>query len=95
MWFAEGDLDTKRAIFACIGSDLMLKDQKMLLNIRKPFQFIFDNVKPAEKEISRVEPPKIVTNKGEKVIFNQKIPVLCGMGESNSRQKIGNLLFYH
>lgn len=94
MWFAQGDLETKRAIFACIGSDLMLKDQKVLLNIHKPLQFIFENAKSAEKEISRVEPPKTVANKEEKDIFDQKIPLLCGIAESNRSPQFGKLLFY-
>ena len=94
MWFAQGDLDTKRAIFACIGSDLILKDQKVLLNLHKPFQFIFDNAKSAEKEISRLEPLKLVANQGQKDIFEQKIPVLCGTGESNSPLQFGKLSFY-
>ena len=95
VWFAEGDLQTKRAIFACLGSDLILQDKKVLLNLHKPFKYIFDNVENAEKELERFRPLKTVANKGEKDIFEQKIPVLCGIAESDRSPQFGKLPFCH
>jgi len=48
LWFLNGDLETKRAIFACLGSDFILKDQKLNIQLHKPFKFIFENIKEAE-----------------------------------------------
>lgn len=63
IWFARGDMEAKRAIFACLGSHLLLKDQKVLITLRKPFEFIFENKEAAEKELSMVRTSKKLDNK--------------------------------
>lgn len=64
MWFEKGDMDTKRAIFACLGSDLLLKDQKVGLTLKKPFQFIFEGLSQTEQELARLAPLEAAVNNG-------------------------------
>jgi site-specific DNA recombinase len=52
--FARGTMEEKRAIFACLGSHLVVKDQKLNVELRKPFDFIFERLPKAEKELSQV-----------------------------------------
>ncbi len=77
-WFAKGDMDTKRAVFACIGSDLILKDQKIAITLRKPFKFIFDGLNLASKELERLEPLNEPMNTRKFATFVQKFPLLSG-----------------
>jgi len=69
VWFANGDLDTKRAIFACLGSNLMLKDQKVLMELQKPLKFIFDGRDLVEQELEGFEPSKFVDTKRKTANF--------------------------
>jgi len=78
IWFAKGDLDTKRAIFACLGSNLLLKDQKVSIQLKKPFSFIFEGLPQAKRELVRLEPLKFGLNKGDLKDFTSKFPVLSG-----------------
>jgi len=77
-WFAKGDLDTKRAIFACLGSHLLLQDKKLTLQLKKPFNYIFEGLSKAENELSRLEPVKMTLNKAEIEVFNLNFPILSG-----------------
>ncbi len=37
-WFREGDLQTKRLILTIVGSNLMLKDRQLNIDVKKPFR---------------------------------------------------------
>ena len=37
-WFASGDCNVKRQILACVGSNLVLRDKKLNIEAKKPFQ---------------------------------------------------------
>lgn len=69
LWFLKGDLETKRAIFACLGSDSILKDQKLNITLRKPFKFIFDNLEEIEKELVEVRTSENQVGTRQKVSF--------------------------
>ncbi len=77
-WFAEGDLNTKRAIFACIGSHLVLKDRKVAVELRKPFNFIVEGLPLAESELERLEPLSHQATASQLASFEQQFPVLSG-----------------
>lgn len=70
LWFANGDLETKRAIFACLGSDLIVKDQKLNVQLHKPFQFIFDNLTTIEKELVMVRTSENESFQGQRVFLD-------------------------
>ena len=65
--FAKGDAKTKREILATIGSNLILKDKKLIIEARKPF-FILENapvpegsvISPIEPEITKVAQRQII-----------------------------------
>lgn len=78
MWFANGDLNTKRAIFACLGSHLFLKDRNVSIQLKKPFNMIFEGLSNASKELSRLEPLKIPENRAEFGKFVAKFPIMSG-----------------
>ncbi|MBP9782144.1 MAG: recombinase family protein [Candidatus Pacebacteria bacterium] len=69
-WFEKGDLETKRAIFACLGSDLIVKTQKLNIQLHKPFQFIFDNLEEIEKELVTVRTSESEVFMGQKVYLD-------------------------
>ena len=56
--FNKGDTKTKKTILATIGSNLILKDKKLIIEARKPF-FILGNALSIEKPvIGPIEPEK-------------------------------------
>lgn len=77
-WFEHGDLDTKRAIFACLGSEFLLKDQKVAVTLQKPFQIIFERKDAAEKELERLEPLDWGSIKGKSAVFADEFPLTSG-----------------
>ncbi len=79
IWFAKGDTETKRAIFACLGSHLIIKDRKLALTIKKPFKFIFEGLPKAEEELARLEPLKFGSNISNYELATQKFPILSGI----------------
>ena len=78
IWFEKGDLNTKRAIFACLGSDFILKGQNVSLTLKKPFQFIFEGLSQAEAELLRLEPLQSSVNTIDYRVLSQKITVWSG-----------------
>lgn len=77
-WFEKGDHDVRRAIFACLGSNLVLKDQKVSLTLRKPFKLIFEGLPQAEQELLRLEPLETTANIIQLRRLTEKIPVWSG-----------------
>ena len=85
IWFTNGNIETKRAIFACLGSNLILKDQNIKVELRKPFQFIVENLPEAERELVQVRTSENPLYKGQNVSFNPKLTKMRKRGDSNSR----------
>ncbi len=69
VWFFKGDIETKRAIFACLGSNFLLKDRKLAITLRKPFKLLFENLDEIEKEMVQVRTPENGSTKGQMVSF--------------------------
>ena len=63
MWFAKGNMETKRAVFAALGSHLIIQDQKLNVALHPFFKVIFENVKTAEKELLKVRTSENTINK--------------------------------
>lgn len=85
LWFTNGDIETKRAIFACLGSNLILKDQNITVELRKPFQFIFENLPEAERELVQVRTSENPLFKGQNVSFVPELIKMRRERDSNSR----------
>lgn len=78
VWFKHGDLETKKAIFACIGYNHILKAQKIALTLRRPFKFIEEKREIIEKELEWFEPLETSAIPMTVVDMRQKFPVLSG-----------------
>ena len=85
IWFAKGDLETRRAIFACIGSDFIVKGRKLNVQLKKPFKFVFDGAEAVEKELLQVRTPENDGMKGQMVSIDPNCLILRRRGDSNSR----------
>ncbi len=76
IWFKKGNIDEKRAIFACLGSHLVLKDQKLFLQLKKPFNIIFEGLPKAQIELEWLEPLKMDLNRAEFAESVFKSPIM-------------------
>ena len=83
IWFAKGDMDTRRAIFAALGSHLIIKDQKLNVELHNYFKVIFDNLPQAEKELLNVRTSENATNKRQIAQVWAKCPTLRRVQDSN------------
>ena len=76
MWFAKGNMETKRAIFAALGSHLIIKEQKLNVELHPFFKVIFENVNSAEKELMKIRTSENVINKRQIAQVWAKCPTL-------------------
>jgi len=59
-WFKNGSLEEKKNILLSIGSDFVLKDGKLAIQLQKPFFIIKEANEDKEKYVERLELPKNV-----------------------------------
>lgn len=78
MWFEKGDLDVKRAIFACLGSNLFLKFRILDITLQKPFKNIFVGLPKAGEELERLELFKMPQNSREFEKSVADFPIMSG-----------------
>ncbi len=64
-WFAQGDKIQKRAIIQALGSNLILKDRKLHLDLQKPLQYIQEAKIMIESSNENSEPADSMLIKGE------------------------------
>ena len=95
IWFAEGTIERKRAIFSCLGSNLIVSNRKVSLTLKKPFKILYAGLPHAEEELKRLEPPRNAINSGEIQVFAREFPVLSGIPESNWRPILGKDMYCH
>ena len=89
LWFANGNMDTKRAIFAALGSHLIIKDQKLNVELHPYFKIIFENVKAIEKELIKVRTSEKLDNKRQIADILANCPILRRRWDSNPRAPFG------
>lgn len=77
-WFTQGDLETKRAIFACLGSNFIIQEQKLAIELRPVFNSIFERIPNAEKELLRVRTSQNGFNRGQIAQALAKCPSMLG-----------------
>lgn len=65
-WFAEGDNKRKRQIIQGLGSNFVLKDKKLSIDIAIPFSIIEKGLSGINAESERLEPTKRGSNKGKR-----------------------------
>ena len=89
MWFNKTeDMDTKRAIFAALGSHLIIKDQNLNVTLHPYFKTIFEKRDKVEKEISKVRTSEIGQNSREFALTMAKCPTLRRGWESNPPENL-------
>jgi len=76
--FAKGDPKTKKEILTTVGSNLTLKDKKLLIEARKPFVILGNTLSPAMPVISPIEPEKTEVAQWQNVPSSVVSPYLRG-----------------
>jgi len=76
IWFAKGDMETKRAVFAALGSHLIIQEQKLKVELHPYFKTIFKNLGKVERELSKVRTSPNAQNKREIAQVWAKCPTL-------------------
>lgn len=75
IWFEKGDEPTRRAIVACLGSNLFLKDRKLNIELHPFLQTIFVNKVEAEIEMASARTSKNLEDKRQKGTFVPLRPI--------------------
>ena len=65
--FAKGDAKVKKAILHAIGSNLTLKDKKLLIEARKPFLILGNELVPDDPVFSPIEPKNTLIPQRQKI----------------------------
>ena len=76
--FKNGDLQTKKQILAALGSNLLLKDRKLSIDVENALLPIMDCAKEVKDIHDRLEPPKNCINKKDFEQIYAQNPVLGG-----------------
>jgi site-specific DNA recombinase len=76
--FAKGDPKTKKEILTTVGSNLTLKDKKLLIEARKPFVILGNTLSPAMPVIPPIEPEKTEVAQWQNVPSSVVSPYLRG-----------------
>ena len=77
--FNHGTMEQKKEILAALGSNPIIKDQKLLIQAHEWFEVIKNGVKPIEDEYLRLELNKKPLNKVKSEQLSSLITVLHGM----------------
>ena len=76
--FIHGDMEQRRAIFASLGSNLLLKNKEVSLELHKPFKYIFEQKENVEIELSRLEPVTSSSTKRKIEALASEFPITSG-----------------
>jgi site-specific DNA recombinase len=75
-WFENGSDDTRRAILSCLGSNLVLKDQKLHVGLHPVFLSVIEHREKVETELAQVRTSESPLFEGRKGITDPKNPAL-------------------
>jgi site-specific DNA recombinase len=93
--FKNGTKEERRKIFLSLGSNLLLKDRKVIFQSPESHQHIKKISSVVKEVIHPIEPVDKVANQGHIETLLSSSSMLCRVRESNPCQKVGNLLYYH
>ncbi len=98
--FVKGDPKTKKEILATIGSNLILKDKKLLIEARKPFFILGNTLSPEKSVILPIEPKKTKAAQGRKNHSSSLRPFLRGERDDVrayrcKAKRAATLIYYH
>jgi len=80
-WFQKGSMEDKRIILDAIGSNLTLKDKRLLILAKKPFQIISEGLMALRGNFGRLEPENFSMVKIKTGDPSQQFPVMSGLVE--------------
>ena len=89
--FAVGDRNTKKELFVSLGSNFLLKDRKLSVELSYPFRCIQKSNEESTSLIPSLEPLKNCLSKPKKADLERLIPVWSTWRESNPRHQLGRL----
>ncbi len=95
VWFAQGDLMTKRAIFNALGSKLTVKSQRVAVELRPVFRLIQENLPAVEAEVQKVRSSFYAETKGFSAPTCTDFPSGRAHKDSNLDQRFWRPPFYH
>jgi site-specific DNA recombinase len=84
--FAEGSPAKRRELFVKLGSNFLLKDKELHVELQRPFFAIRDGIKQTKSLFGSLEPLKKGLEKVKKRDLDRAIPVWSRWRESNPRQ---------
>ncbi len=93
--FATGTLADKREILSTIGSNLVLEDKKLWLDLTKPFCFLKDIISKEVTTSGKFEPEKRIDMKAQLESSWAQNPYMQGWIESDYRPRFWRPLSYH
>lgn len=76
-WFANGTDQDKATILQSLGSNLILKDKKLVVELKKSFMAIEHVAKRVPQARGMFEPEKFGLNKGQLEAIYSKSPIVC------------------
>jgi site-specific DNA recombinase len=79
LWFKNGDRRTRRAIFAALGSNLLLADQKVAIKLHPVFETIAANLVQIENELENVRTGENLETIGRNAPVYAFSPTLLGV----------------
>jgi chaperonin cofactor prefoldin len=84
-WFNEGSTKQKRAILLSLGSNFILKDKVLSIDLHEPWKILAEKKKQVEKEIQEVRTPAYLINTVQLFNFSRSFLTLREGRDSNSR----------
>ena len=84
IWFEKGDDKAKRAILACLGSNLTLKGKKVFVNYHSFIKTIIKSRQAVEQELERARTSKISSH-------IRQNPTKCEVSSLGLRRQDSNL----
>lgn len=93
--FATGNLEDKRLILSTIGSNLVLKDKRLYLDVTKPYCFLEEIVKVEPTTAEKFEPEKQLEMTPKLEALWAQNPSMQGWEESNLRLGFWRASVYH
>ncbi len=93
--FARGNAKTKKEMLLTLGSNLTLKDQKLLIEAREPFFLMESSMSTGESTPRPIEPRHTGLSRGRNGSCSITRPHLLGDRDSNPDNQDQNLMSYH
>ena len=98
--FEKGDAKVKKEILVAIGSNLTLRDKRLIIEAKKPFFIIETSLADGTSETESIEPETTGTTQGQKASLGALCP--RGLGDLNDvrtwqrkMQRIAALVYTH